>query len=838
LPVIADAKTPPPDTIQSKLLDAINLFYQLYPQEKIHLQFNKNKYAPGDDIWFSSYLMPFRDTSYSTYSRIEYVELIDMNNTLVKRLVLPVENGVAEGHFKLGALFNEGVYHVRAYTAWMLNFDSLFFFNRDIPVVAGNAYPGNSPVNKNYVVSFYPEGGNLVMGLTSLVAYKAEDEDGNPVSIAGKITDDKGNTRALLHTGSDGLGNFNMHPEEGFNYTATIDLGNGLTRNFALPAIKKSGVVLHVVDRPDSANNSQLYFHIARSKAEKELYSNIIICAHTAKYNRLLNINFDPKYAGDYNDTILFAADPLDIKNEGQDIAHITVFNKNGEPLADRMIFLHNGNPFKSASVLPVNESLTGENAFTLQVPGDSQGQYSVSVTTDDDVAAESAESNILSDFYLPGIQNNTWLPAAYFIDTAETYSRLNLVLLTHKWDYFSWPNMLARHFPQVTYLPEQSLILKGSVTVEKYGKAEAFAEKTIPLLMRNDKDSIRTFLNVPVDDKGNFIENNLYFHDTASFYYQSNQQKSKKVVTVTFNKTETDSVLALPFHYKPYRNSFANYINPAKAPATAHPASPQPNITDSGTLKAVTVNATAKSHMDSLDDAYTSGIFSGNRTFVRTFDLTEDNITENDHVSNVLQYLQGRVPGLMIQGDVQNLPEIYWRLTAGLFTNNRAVDPIGATILNMPVFFIDERQINTNELIGGAEREELGATMSQLTTLKVADIAYIKVYEPGTFYGAEGGAAHGAIAVYLKKGYKTNENVNSATRQGYTYIPSFAGNALSRPDKQAIYWNPAVHTNPQTHTATINFTNNTGAKKIKIVVEGIDKKGSLVRIEKIFEQQ
>ncbi|HVX49523.1 MAG TPA: hypothetical protein VHB48_05170 [Chitinophagaceae bacterium] len=826
----------PGDGLQSKILNSITAFYQAYPQEQVHLHFNKNAYAPGEDIWFKSYLLPFNDTLYNSISKIEYVELIDLRNILVKRLVLPVTNGAAEGHFKLGEGFSEGMYHVRAYTAWMLNFDTVFFFNRDIPVFSHNsAY--TLQAGKNYTVQFYPEGGNLVNGLTSLVAYKATDENGNPVIISGALMDDKGNTRAILHTGADGMGSFNMHPEDGFNYIAvTRSSTDTAAKTFQLPEIKKSGVVLHVVDKPDSAGNSKLYFHIARSKLQKELYANIIVCAHTARYNRMLNINFDPKYAGDYNDTILVAADPIELRNEGENIAHITIFNNQGEPIAERMIFLHDASAMRTPLLEAVSLDATGKNQLSLQVPGDDNGQYSVSVTN---YAGEKwhEENSIYSDYYLGGIQHYISNPALFFTDTTNVLrNRLNLLMLTGKWQYFTWHNILAKQFPDIVYHPEQSLVIKGNVYVEKYGKKESFEEKSLPLMMRADRDSFRTLLNIAVDDKGDFIEGGLSFHDTASFYYMGSQAKSKKMIKVTLDKTETDSVLALPFRYQPYRNfKFAETLqHPLTKPQTEEYSQ---HTNDSNMLKAVTVRALAKTRIDSLDAVYAAGIFSGTAGFVRAFDLTDDPVVELDHVTNVLQYLQGRVPGLSISGDLQNVPEMYWRLTTGLFTNNRAVDPAGATILNMPVFFIDGRQVNSNVLIGSGSKEQLSATMSQLTSLKVADIAYIKVYEPGTFYGTEGGAAHGAIAIYLKKGYDNkNANMSAVTKAGYSWVPEFKDGEYSAAAEQAIYWNPGVHTNAATHSAIITFTNNTAAKKIKVVVEGIDKKGSVVRVEKIFE--
>jgi len=831
-------QAPNGDPIEARILNAINIFYQAYPQEKIHLQFSKNKYAPGEEIWYKAYVQPVLDTAYTTISKIMYVELVDANNNLVKREVLPVENGTAPGHFSLSNSFAEGVYHVRAYTAWMLNFDSSFFFNRDIPVYNGNIFIADSLLTaKNYTLHFYPEGGNLVSDLTSVMAYKAEDANGNPVKITGKIMDDKGTLIANLQTGDDGLGSCRIHPIPGNMYSVSAQLANGISKTFALPEIKKSGIVLHVEDKPGADNNSHLFFHISRSKTDRDLYGSIIVCAHTAKYNRLMTLNFDTSYAGDFRDTIMFASTPIDIKNDVQGIVHITIFNKDGEPLADRIVVQHNVQAVLNASLKAATVSAAGQNEFTLTVPEDADGQYSVSVTLADDVPGNDRD-NIMSDFNLPALQNKLHNPSAYFnAGQAEARRRLDMAMLTSNWAYFNWQALLANKFPATQYRPEQSLIIKGNVVVSKGTKKEPYKEENLLLMMRAMRDSLNTVLNVPVTANGDFAQPNLFFHDTASFYYQNNTQKKNKDVTVIFYPNETDSILRLPFNYTPYKKLLVTRGTPAAVrPAVNVPATIS---TDSFTLKNVTVSTKVKTHLDSLDEMYTSGIFSGNRAFSRIFDLTDDATAENDHVSNVLQFLQGRVPGLLITGDIQNLPEIYWRATTGVLIHNRAVDPISATILNMPVFFIDQRQVNTNQLIGGTPKDQLSPTITQLASVRVADIAMIKVFEPGTFYGVENGAAHGAIAIYLKRGYDADKtkNVNRIVKQGFSFTPSFTDNVFSTKDHETIYWNPDVITDATTHTATIRFTNNSGAKKIRIVVEGMDRKGRLCRVEKIVEQ-
>ena len=81
--------------------------------------------------------------------------------------------------------------HVRAYTKWMLNFDSAFIYNKTIPILTKEAGPANQ---KNAVIpsiQFFPEGGDIIAGLSNKIAFKANDQWGRPVKVKGVIVNSK-----------------------------------------------------------------------------------------------------------------------------------------------------------------------------------------------------------------------------------------------------------------------------------------------------------------------------------------------------------------------------------------------------------------------------------------------------------------------------------------------------------------------------------------------------------------------------------------------------------------------------------------------------------------------
>ncbi len=147
---------------------------QTYPIEKVYLHTDKPYYSVGDTIWLKAYETTTLNLP-SQLSRVIYVEIVNSNSQLVQMLALPVANSTAFGTLPLDkATYQEGNYHIRAYTKWMANYDHSYFFNKTIQV--GKAF--DRPVRP--LIQLSREMKNDVPVVNAALQFN--DENGKPVA--------------------------------------------------------------------------------------------------------------------------------------------------------------------------------------------------------------------------------------------------------------------------------------------------------------------------------------------------------------------------------------------------------------------------------------------------------------------------------------------------------------------------------------------------------------------------------------------------------------------------------------------------------------------------------
>ncbi|WP_235524261.1 TonB-dependent receptor [Pedobacter sp. Hv1] len=158
------------------LLKKLEEYTKKYPQEKVHLHLDKPYYAAGDDIWFKAYIVDSRTSEPTAISNILYVELINDRDSIAKQIKLSVEAGISWGDFKLADTLSEGNYRIRAYTQWMRNAGTEFFFDKTVKI--GSSWNNEVFVKATNLLS--TEGGNNK--ITSTI--KFTDKQGNPYANA------------------------------------------------------------------------------------------------------------------------------------------------------------------------------------------------------------------------------------------------------------------------------------------------------------------------------------------------------------------------------------------------------------------------------------------------------------------------------------------------------------------------------------------------------------------------------------------------------------------------------------------------------------------------------
>ena len=90
-------------------------------KEKIYIQTNHVFFAPGETVFFKTYLVRGADNKPSGISNSAYVEILGPSGTLLEKQTYQVENGYSEGSYTLREQAAGGIYKIKAYTSWMRN---------------------------------------------------------------------------------------------------------------------------------------------------------------------------------------------------------------------------------------------------------------------------------------------------------------------------------------------------------------------------------------------------------------------------------------------------------------------------------------------------------------------------------------------------------------------------------------------------------------------------------------------------------------------------------------------------------------------------------------------
>ena len=144
---------------------------------------------------------------------------------------------------------------------------------------------------------------------------------------------------------------------------------------------------------------------------------------------------------------------------------------------------------------------------------------------------------------------------------------------------------------------------------------------------------------------------------------------------------------------------------------------------------------------------------------------------------------------------------------------------------------------------------DEHEMTYSDLENLSLSQVAYIKLipYYLGSGPEQGGSGLMPALSVYTRKGddlidrRPTDKDLGLVKLAGYSPIKEFyspdytESNAAGGTDaRTTLLWVPYILTDKANRKVPITFYNNDFTKNIRIVLEGINDDGKMIRIEKI----
>ncbi|TAH21182.1 MAG: hypothetical protein EAZ08_04060 [Cytophagales bacterium] len=781
-----------------KIITQLADFYQKYPTEKVYLHLDKPYYAAGEKVWFKAYLQNEKSDTIDM-SKILYVELISPYQYVSQHLQLYVNSLATFGDITLPDTLSEGVYRLRAYTNYMRNFGEDYFFEKQIQIFnprnKANIQKNTIQKSNEIDLQFFPEGGDLVYSLRSTIGFKAINAQGLGVEISGEVYDSEGIKSATFKSNQLGMGSFKLAPSLNRAYKAKIKLADGKELTYDLPKAQQNGFVINLENLPD--NRLRLRVLANRNGLEGKEKDLFIIAQKDGQVLYSVQDTTDkPAFLADISKQIFPTG-----------ITHFTLFDGNGVPRAERMIFV-NQQDFLTVSIGKAKESYKPREKINLSVfvadnlGGNVATDFSVAVTDIDIVLPLEREDNILTNLLLTSeLRGNIEQPAFYFQNTAEAAKALDDLMLTQGWRRFQWKNLINNNLTPFAYQMENSMSISG------------IAKGALGVPFRNADVKIFTVNNMPfigkTDEKGRFEISGLNFLDSVDVMVQIENEKKDKASKVEIAERTFAEVNKIQHNFLS-NPDLVPYITQSQRAIQAERAFRAEK--DVRLLKEVTVNSTKIIGEDSVHrhlkiyrvaDATVSG--------ARLTKLATGR-------SNVLSALQG-VAGVRVLVNPSGEPTI---------TIGGGLGSLGAST---PLVLFDGMPV-TIDFFGGISAEEI----DHIDVLK---------YVSAAIYGTRG--ANGVIAVYSKKNPKRTSKKADVIYQkmmGYYlgkefYSPNYETMSKEekiRPDlRSTIYWNPQVFTDGE-GTANLSFFAADTPAKYRVVIEGKSWGGKLGRKEVVIE--
>jgi hypothetical protein len=784
------------DSIGQKISGSLTEYQKRYPQEKIYIHTDQNVYLGGQTIWYKAYAMAYGKPS--QLSKILYARLYDANGKLIEQDKLPLKSSTGFGNITLPDALPTGWYQLQAFTAWMLNFDKDGFYHKSIYIQ--NIHDQDNPIltpptAKKYHINFFPEGGDLVDGNICNIAFKANDENGLPVNVFGDLVDNFKKVIGKLITVHDGMGSFEVETYSNMSYTAQVHFPDGSVQNIALHKVKNTGIGIRVTTAPDNGLEVRMAY-----ADQQQPYMDILI---EAVQNNGIGACYPMRLSRGVN--------AFDIKTDifSTGILCLTVFDDMGLPEAERLVFINN-NDGLNLSLIKDTLSFTpkSKNVFTLNLKDNKNlpVKANLSVSVSDEEMGSEPEDNICSHFLMSSeLRGYIYHPAYYFTNNSDTLrQQLDLVMLTNGWRHFKWDTILNGGHKPLKYAVEKTQLITGKIL--NYHSKDNLKVK----LMVINQDSSKNMVIVEPDSTGGFVLRDYNHQGTAKLYYEVINEKNRtQAAKIIFDKPRIDTAIlrADTLNVAGKINPFVNNTHLDSAAKEYYTLFPS-----KGTLlKTVNIKEQALSPTELLIKNHVQRLSTDN---VYTLDLVNNAFLPS---TNIIDYIQGRFPGLQIYFDDSNgtVRFIYHGVNTIIPKDSANYDP--------PYFYIDEAS----------------ATISEVQTIPLTDVALIQFAPPPVYFAPLNGGNQGALLIYLKKyGDEKKVNSNNAFDQfafdSYSVTREFPepdyNMARSNPIpdyRSTLYWNHDMVPDDKGNIK-IHFYNSDKAKKYRVIVQAMDTDGRL----------
>jgi len=641
-------------------------------------------------------------------------------------------------------------------------------------------------------IQFFPEGGQLIVGVRTKMAFKAITPDGLGIDVKGTITDNNNNLVTEFSSSHLGMGLFILAPEDGKTYTAHVTFADGTTATPEMPKVGSDGIDLSLDNSDPNVLNLKLQADQAFFKdfEGKTFYilaksSGVIYFAAKTTLQALV-----------YNASIPKSKFPTGV-------VQVTLFTDDGEPVTERIAFIQHNDQLK-LSVISDQQTYDTRQKVKLNISAKNndqpdEGNFSVSVIDETKVPYdENAETTILSNLLLTSdIKGYIEKPNYYFNHPdAKTAADLDILLQTQGYRRFSYDAILSNKHAPVNFLAEQGINISGTL---RAGSGIPINNGNVRLSIPDKGFSANTTTNAD----GRFVFSNIVFADSA-----------KVIISARNNQRASDLVLSLdgePAQGIPTNVGDAEKVTNIDSVLSVYLKNSKVQYSNLHMLKEVVIKEKRIVNVSSHKDY-------GNLT---SLGETPDHIIKPQQLegcNSLFDCVRALATGMTFENE-----NFYVQRD---FNQGRKI-PVQIFVKGMPVdanylASVDPKSVESIEIF---LKDELGLVNSTYNS-------------------------NGAIVVNLKKVETTKISLaelksmlpqrNEITffPKGYDpvktfYLPRYTGPRISQPSqldtRTTIYWNPNVETD-KTGASTLEYYNADGQGTYRVTIEGIDKDGNLGR--------
>ncbi len=780
--------------------------------EKAYLQTDKDLYTNGETIWFKTYVLNGITHTISDKSKVVYVELVDMDQSIIAQRKLFIGQDGACGDISIPDDIEEGSYLLRTYTKYMLNGDDPNLFEKEIDIWqqklnaidiskreptlsrAEEKAPKkelSTTITTRPIIQFFPEGGDMVEGLESVLGLKVTDEKGNGIAIQGKIIDQNGKLMGSFRSFEFGLARTYFKAVPNTKYYAEIQI-EGKTERYTVPDPLSKGYSLQILNRGD-------YLRIRVSTNGANGLKGLLLLGH-------LRGDLILKQFLGANDENAITVKLLTSKlRDG--VAQFTLFAPNGEPVCERLVFVENPkNDIRlSLNTDKRNYSFREKVDVSLDLADSKgrplEGDFSMSVVTEKGLKGkpESMNSWLLLNSDLGGTVEDP----TYFFDPTLNGRQflLDLLMLTHGWRRFRWQSFTKKGVSKaLAFQPEKGIVISGKTTAFDNPYQPKKAKTTLSILAQDILQEKN-----PTNAQGKFSFGPYFFQDSVETIINAesiaDSEKNKKQLAIYVDPPFPKIQIKNP------KRSFMDRVTMTYAKPYLKEAQLQklmdlkydPKVTK---LKEVVVKSKPETREQRINKELNTRTLYGqarDRLFPDSIPWMQNNTI------SVLEILR-LVPGVQIFGSIPN----------------QLVQIRGAANFSGPVpplFLLDGMPVDADFI----------------QTIPVLDVLFVDVLKgaDAAIYGSR--ASGGVIGVYTKRGENFDEaptwtpGVFNAKIPGFYkarqfYAPNYAEAKPEneKPDHRlTLLWDPALVVRENGRSKLNFFTGDTAGEYV-IRVEGI----------------